>query len=143
MEVEENKPIAETPATTPQLSAADVLLGIHPEYQTFVDNKMKAINPSDQVNWNVVRLIIEKYTERNYEEIIGCFEYVKQLKLAAKDKKYGQVTLGEDGSQMRHLMEIPDRLETALTMKYPLIFKDKNLRMFFELYPVFFIPEKL
>lgn len=132
---------AQTPE--PVKSAADALLGIYPQFEAEMERRTKRCEPEETVNWAVVRLLVEKYTERHPEEVVGCMEYVKTLKAAAKDRKFGQVQDGDGGSQMRHLMEIPDRLETALTMKYPLIFKGKNLKKFHGLYPVFFIPEKI
>lgn len=111
----------------------DELLGV-------ANAKLKNITPEDEVNWKVVQLIVEKFTEKHPEEVIGAAEYVKMLRSQARDKKFGAT--GTD-SNNRHLMEIPNRLDYGLTLKYPQIFKGKNLKHFFKLYPIFFIPEKL
>lgn len=102
--------------------------------------KLKNITPEDEVNWKVVQLIVEKFTENHPEEVIGAVEYVKMLRKEAHDKKFA--TTGSE-SHGRHIMELPNRLDYGLTLKYPLIFKGKNLKHFFKLYPIFFIPEKL
>jgi hypothetical protein len=112
---------------------SDDLMGI-------AEKKLKNVTPDDEVNWRVVQLIVERFTEKYPEEVMGAAEYVKMLKNDAKDKKFG--TTDGDAST-RHLMELPNRLEYGLSLKYPQIFKGKNLKTFFKLYPIFFIPEKL
>lgn len=114
-------------------SAIDKILGI-------TESKLSNIEPSEEVNWSVVQIIVEKYTERHPEEVIGAAEYVKKLRFAAKDKKYGELSAD---SGRRHVMELPDRLDYALTLKYPKVFSGANLKKFFKLYPIFFIPEKI
>lgn len=105
-----------------------------------ISAKITNVTPTEDINWNVVQIIVEKFTERYPEEVIGAAEYVKQLRAASKDRKFNE--LSEDSGR-RHVMELPHRLDYALTLKYPQIFTGKNLHKFFKLYPIFFIPEKL
>lgn len=88
------------------------------------------------VNWNVVKLVMDEYTARYPEEIVGCMEYVKQLK-ATKENEFAS-----SGEGMRHLYELPARLQKALQAKYPDLFKEANLRTFLEIYPAFQVAEK-
>ena len=95
----------------------------------------------DEVNWNAVRLIVEGYTEKYPEEVVGCAEAVKMERNSLTDKKFG--TTGAD-SDMRQVMKLPNRLQVGLQTKYPKIFTDqKNLRQFLKMYYIFQIPEKL
>lgn len=96
---------------------------------------------SNDVNWNVVRLIVEGFTEKFPEDVIGCIEAIKQERKTLVDKKFG--TTGGD-SDMRQLMKLPNRLQIGLQTQYPTIFTDdKNLKKFLKMYHCFLIPEKL
>lgn len=106
-----------------------------------VESVLARITPEDEVNWEVVKGVVEGFTERYPHEVAGCVEYVKKLRTQTKDA-YGLVT-EKDGSNRRHVYEIPSRLHKALSTKYPKVFDDKNLRHFLKLYPIFQIPEKL
>jgi len=102
--------------------------------------KADRMAPSEDVNWNVVRLIVEKYTERHPEEVVGCVDLVKRMRIAAKDAKFADT--GSEANR-RHVMELPSALSAAIEWKYPKALSGKNLRIFKGMYPVFFIPEKL
>jgi len=106
-----------------------------------IEMLLNRIVPEEEVNWDLVRQIVEGYAERHPEEFMGCTEYVKTLRRAAKDTKYG--TMEGSGSEMRHIYELPDRLARGLTIKYPSVLSGRNLRYFLKLYPIFQIPEKL
>lgn len=100
--------------------------------------------PKEQVNWNVVKLIVEGYTERFPEEVMGCAEFVKQKK-AEKGlmNDYALMDNKGSGSDRRYMYELPPRLFTALTLKYPSILTGKNLIKFLKTYTLFCIPDKL
>lgn len=100
---------------------------------------IKNITPEDEVNWNVVQIIIEKYTERHAEEVMGCAEYVKQRREALANE-FAETS---DKTQMRHMYELPPSLAHGLSHKYPLIFKGENLTKFLKMYPIFQVAQKL
>lgn len=109
--------------------------------QKRVEDILARIVPEEEVNWEIVKGVVDGFTERYPYEIAGCIEYVKKLRTQTKDS-YGVVT-DKDGSNRRHMYEIPERLHRALSIKYPKVFDGKNLRHFLKLYPIFQIPEKL
>ena len=97
--------------------------------------------PDDIVNWNVVGIVIDKYAERYPEEMIGCVDYVLQMR-----KKHGPMDsfgIVEKDTQRRHMYEMPPRLMGALTVKYPLLLTGRNLNKFLKKYPVFRVTEKI
>lgn len=95
--------------------------------------------PEEEVNWNVVRHIVRLYTERHAEEVAGCKIHVGKLRQELKTK------FGEWGveSRARHVYELPNGLEMALSMKYPKILKDENLKRFLQMFPDFQVAESL
>lgn len=95
------------------------------------------LQPESVVNWNVVKLVMDGYTEKHPEEIVGCMEYVKQLK-ATKENAFAS-----SGDNMRHLYELPSRLQKGLALKYPELFQGDNLKQFLELYPAFQVADKV
>jgi len=97
------------------------------------------IIPDPVINWETVKAIVEGYSERHPEEIVGCIAYVKELKKGLSNK-FAETS---KDTQSRHMAEIPGRLRQGLVMKYPEIFKDKNLHKFLKLYPIFQVPEVL
>lgn len=104
------------------------------------DQFVQRVTPEDNINWNVVALIVEKYTERHVDEVRGCVEFVKD-KRTHLDNKFGETS---KDTQMRHMYELPPSLHFALTLKYPKIFKEKqHLDYFLKSYPMFRVPEKL
>ena len=104
-----------------------------------VEARFEAIKPEDEVNWNIVKAIVEGYTRRHPEEVAGCVSYVKNL----RQQNLNEFACSGTDSNMRHTMELPTALNMALTLKFPLIFNGKNQRHFLKLYPIFQVPEKL
>jgi iron-sulfur cluster repair protein YtfE (RIC family) len=102
--------------------------------------KANNCQPEEMINWNVIKLMVDKYTERHPEEVVGAIEYVKKLKSVASDRTFG-VQSKETG--MRHIMEMPSALMAAMEFKYPTVFKDGNMLKFARMFPCFIIPEKL
>ncbi len=95
--------------------------------------------PEDEVNWNVVRLIVEGYTARHGEEVRGCALHVQRLREEAR------TAYGEWGteSRARHVYELPTALEMGISIKYPKALKGENLRTFLGMFPEFQVAEKL
>lgn len=97
------------------------------------------IEPCQDVNWNVVRIIVEKYRERHFDEFEGCLEYVKQQRAGLQNK----FAVGKSESSMRKVFSLPPNLEFALSKKYPLVFRGENLWKFLKMFPFFQIPDSL
>jgi len=95
--------------------------------------------PEDEVNWNVVRLIVEGYTARHAEEVHGCILHVQSLREQAKTR------FGEWGTEgrTRHVYELPTALEMGISIKYPKALKGDNLRIFLGMFPDFQVAECL
>lgn len=104
------------------------------------DKFFDRVQSEQEVNWNVVKIIVDKYTDRHLEEVLGCEEVVK-TKRKNLNNKFAETSAD---TEMRHMYELPPSLHFALTMKYPLIFKSqKTLYHFLRMFPSFCIPEKL
>lgn len=95
--------------------------------------------PEEEVNWNVVRLLVQKYTERHPEEVNGCKIHVQELRQELKTR-FGE---WQTEGRTRHIFELPSRLESAISMKYPKALKDENLRRFLSMFPDFQVAEQL
>lgn len=100
----------------------------------------KSIEPSDVVNWDVVREIVKMYGARHPEETAGCVVYVKQARKKLLDPKFA--TMSKE-SGMRLAYELPPSLQEAISFKYPLALKGRNLRKFLGEFPQFRVAEKL
>lgn len=97
------------------------------------------IDPSPEVNWNVVEFIVSGYRARHPEEFAGCVEHVQMVRKTLKNR-YAEASAQ---SSMRQMFALPPNLEFALSKKYPLIFKGENLIRFLKLFPMFQIPDVL
>lgn len=105
-----------------------------------IESLLERIKPEDEVNWKIVKDIVEEYANRHPEEFMGCVEYVKSL----RKEKINKFAVAKDGeAEMRHIYELPSRLARALSLKYPLVLSGKNLKQFLKFYPIFQIPEYL
>lgn len=120
-------------------------------YLTMVENSIiqpkATCLPEEKVKWSVVELIVEGYTARFPEEVMGCAEYVKQKKAekgALNDYALMEGKMGDGAnSDRRYMYELPSRLKTALEIKYPSVLKGTNLTKFLKKYSIFCIPDKL
>lgn len=101
---------------------------------------MGRIVPEDDVNWNVVRMIVQGYSERHPEEVAGCYMYVADIRSKLKNEEFASL---DSDAHARHIYELPPALKDALSMKYPEVLKGDNLKHFLELFPKFQIPEKV
>ena len=102
---------------------------------------LERLRPEQEVRWPLVQMIVEGYAERHPEDIALCASYVKRLRAEKVDQKFAEIS---EGSQMRHLYELPDRLSMALSTIFPSLFtQEKNVFQFLKMYPLFQIPEKL
>lgn len=104
-----------------------------------IESLSERVTPEEEVNWNVVKLIVDGYRGRHEEEVAGCVFHVKQLRDDLKTK-FGELGV-ESGA--RHIYELPTSLEMALTMKYPKVLKEENLKRFLSLFPQFQVAETL
>lgn len=104
-----------------------------------LEEMSERVVPEDEVNWNVVKLIVQKYADRHPEEMACCVIHVKQLRQELKTR-FGE--WGTEGRE-RHVFELPTNLEMALSMKYPKVLKAENLAKFLSLFPQFQVAEKL
>lgn len=103
-----------------------------------VEALLNNITPDEHIDWLTVDLIVEKYVQRNLEEVAGCRMYIHELRKAAGT--YGVVS---EQSERRHLYELPAGLHQALLMKYPKVLSGDNVRTFLKRHPIFQVPEKL
>ena len=104
-----------------------------------IDELSEKVVPEDEVNWKVVKLIVEKYTDRHPEEVAGCIIHVKGLRQELKNRFGSWETEGRE----RHIFELPVNLEMALSIKYPKLLKEENLKQFLGIFPQFQVAENL